>query len=258
MATVPLRITWVNLADSATLSVSSATATLPAGNLLTEDIQDVWRATASPANVVADLGSIKSIGVIGLINSNAGIADAVQFGVSTSDATGAARDAYDSGSIAAPIDPAYGMLLQFVEPAVSGRYVRIDLSQSSVPSAGRLVVGATWTPSYHFSLVRPWQPLWRDLSRRSFSLGENLFFDRRPRQRGFRFVLRGLPGSEAHDEIHEVNRLNGTSSDILVCRDINESNLGKATVWGVMETTIAYQQSESDFFEAEFEVWNRL
>lgn len=255
---IPLRIAWINLADSATVTASSSVSTLPVGNLASEDIQEVWRATSTTAYLIVDLGSSTSVGIVALIGSNAGLVDAAQVRVSTSDNTGAAGDAYNSGTIATAVDTVFGMFVHPIEPAVSGRYVRIDLTQSSAPEAGRLVVARTWTPSTNFSLVRSWEPLWNDLSRRSFSLSGNPFFDRLPRQRGLRFVLRGLTETEAEDEIHEINRLNGASRDILVCRDVDSANLGKDTFWGPMAVPAVYPETAKGFFEAEFIVWNRL
>lgn len=256
--TVSLRIAGINLADTATLSASSSVSTLPVDRLATDDIQDVWQAGSTSAYVLADLGASYQIGAIMLVNSNAGLADAARFRVSTVDATGAAGDAHDSSTIPSAVNPTFARLVHFIAPAVTGRYVRIDLSQSSAPRAGRLVIARTWTPSRHFSLVTPWEPLSRDWSVRSRSIGLNLFFDRKPRQRGVRFTLRGLPTAEAETEIEALNRLNGTSKDIMVCRDAEASDLGAVTLWGLMETTISYPQIERDFFVADFRMWDRL
>jgi len=257
--TVSLRILGSNLIDNATLTASSAVSTLPVDRLATEDIQDIWRATAATAYVLADLGASFEIGWAMLVNSNAGLTDAARVRVSTSDATGAAGDAYDSGTVIAAANPAtFARFVHPIEPAVTGRYVRIDLTQAAVPSAGRMVVGPTWTPTYHFSLLTPWEPLSRDWSVRSRSIGLNLFFDRKARQRGLRFTLRGLPTSEVEAEIETLNRINGTSKDVMVCRDATASDLGLTTFWGVLETSISYPQTDDDFYISEFRLWDRV
>jgi len=255
---VSLRIAGINLVDTATLTASSAVSTLPVDRLATEDIQDYWQATATAAYALADLGASYEVGVLMLINSNAGLTDSVRVRVSTVDATGAAGDAYDSGTILAAVNVLYAKLVHFIEPAVTGRYVRVDLTQPAAPRAGRMLIGKTWTPSQHFSLVTPWEPLFRDWSVRTRSIGLNLFFDRRARQRGLRFTLRGLPGSEVEAEIEALNRINGTSQDVMVCRDSTAADLGQTTIWGVMETTINYPQTEADFYIADFLLWDRV
>lgn len=253
---IPLRIAGENLIDGASLTASSAVSGLGVDNLRSDDIQEVWRATSTTANVVADLGSSQSIGVVALNNTNAGATDSVRVRLSTVDSTGAAGDSYDSGTVATAVDQTYPIWLHFIEPEKSGRYLRIDLTQSSAPEAGRMLVAPTWTPTHNFSFG--WHPLWRDWSIRTASLGQNLFFDRRPRQRGFSFRLFGLTESEAGTHIEPINRLRGTSADILVCRNKDSSTLGKVTVWGPMEAPIIYPQRHPDFFDAEFVVWNRL
>lgn len=254
---VTLRIAGVNLADTGTVSASSAVSSLPVSNVQEEDIQQVWRATASGAQwLLVDLGASNTIGVVALINTNLGPTDVVRIRASVSDASATTGDAYDSGSIAAEVDTNYGMLIHFLSLEPSARYVRVDVDQSSVPEVGRLVVGRVWTPSRHFSFG--WEPLWRDWSRKTYSLGQNEWIDERPKQRGFRFRLFGLTSDEADDEVEMLNRLNGISHDVLVCRDKDADNLGKVTVWGTMESMATYPQRDRDFFDAEFVVWNRL
>ena len=254
--TIPLRIAATNLIDAGTVAASSEVSTLTAVKLQTLDIRDVWQASSTTAYVLADLLSSKTIGITALINCSLDADDTIRVQSSTADATGAAGDAYDSGVIAAAVDPVFAMFVHPIEPAVSGRYLRIDVVQSSTPRVGRWFAGATWAPSHHFRYG--WEPLWRDFSRRSYSLGAMLYFDRKPRQRGFRFTLKAITESEAESQVHEINRVNGASRDILVCRDITATNLGKVTLWGPMEDMITYPQIMANAFTAEFNVWNRL
>lgn len=256
MTVGPLRIAGVNWADIATITASSSVSTLTPDRLQDEDIQNIWRADSSSASLVFALSATVEIGAIALINSNAGVSDAARYRVSTTDPTGADGNVYDSGTIPAGGDIRYGKVAHYIEPNVTGRYVRIDLTQSSPPEAGRGVVARTWGPSRHFSFG--WEPLYHDHTRRTFSLGMNLHKDLLPRQEGLRFTLNGLVTAEFEDEIRELNRLNGTSREVLVCRDIEAANLAAVTYWGEMEATIRTSQRERDFFTSEFEVWNRL
>ena len=135
-----------------------------------------------------------------------------------------------------------------------GRYVRIDLSQSQRPEAGRLVIGRTWQPSYDMQFGR--EPLSRDPSHKTFSLGRNVFNNRLPPERGERFSLRGLTLDEAENEIEAINRVRGNSQDVLVCRNINAQNIGQVTIWGLLEQPVSSSQREEGF-SAEIEVWAR-
>lgn len=253
--TNPLRILRQNVIDAATVSASSAVASLPSDRLQTEDVQEIWRATSTTAWVLADLEAQVEVGVAVLVNTNMIASDQVQVRLSTSDTAGVAGDAYDSGTIVANVDPVFGYFVHFFGPA-TGRYLRIDMTQESEPEAGRWAAGQVWAPSRDMAFG--WQPMWRDPSRHTESLGQTTYIDRRRRQRGFGFTLRGLSATEAEDEIHEINRLAGTSQDILVCRNKDASNLGKVTVWGLLERPIGYPQPHPDFFEADIRVWERL
>lgn len=255
-----LRIARQNLIDTAVVTASTSVASLPASNLQTEDIREVWRAGGASASILADLGSTVELGITALMGTNLALLDTQQVRVSSVDATGAAGDVYDSGVVAAAADPVYGMLVHPIEPAVSGRYLRIDLAASETIEAGRWMAGPVFSPSRHFSLG--WEPLWDDPSRHIESLGQATLIDAKLSRRGFDFSLRGLTETEA-DEIAEINRVNGRKIDVLVCRDITATNLGKVSIWGIMARPIAYPQTNKTgagdaFYEASFEVWERL
>jgi hypothetical protein len=238
------------------LTVTNQVATLQVTNLQTADVRELWRAAANTVAIRADFGDQLLFGGTALVRSNAVAGDTVRVGLSTSDATGLERDAYDSGIIPAGVDPAYGMLVHFPAVPVVGRHLRIDLTQTSPPEAGRWFAGPVWFPSQAFSYG--WRPLWRDSSRRSESLGQAIYIHRKIRQRGFSFRLNGITELEADDELHELNRLNGTSRDILVCRNLQASNLSKNTLWGLCDTTPSAVQEHPDFYAADFEIYERI
>ena len=67
-----------------------------------------------------------------------------------------------------------------------------------------------------------------------------------------------MTDTEAHEELEFINRLAGTSRDILVCRDLNAANLGEVTIWGVLDESINYPQTDPNQYRAELTVWDRL
>ena len=249
-------IGWDNRIDTAMLTADTGPNQLTIARLKTSDVREVWQAHTSSPALKADFGSQITWGGTALIRSNAIPGDMVRIRLSTEDPLGTAGDAYDSGDIPAGVDPVFGVLAHFPLNATVGRYLRIDLEQAELPEAGRWFAGPVWYPSVSFAYG--WRPLWRDPSRRSESLGQTIHIDRRLRPRGFGFSLRGITEAEADDQVHEINRVSGTSQDILVCRNLQASNLGKVTLWGMLEQVVSYPQPHPDFFEAEFEVWERL
>jgi hypothetical protein len=251
-----IAIGYDNRIDSALVIATNETSTLQAANLKTHDVREIWRAGSGTTSLIADFGAPILWGGTALMRSNALPTDSVRVGLSTTDASGLARDAYDSGMINAGVDPAFGVLTHFPLASANGRYLRIDLVQGELPEAGRWFAGPVWFPSVAFAYG--WRPLWRDSSRRTESLGQTTHIDRKFRQRGFGFTLRGITEAEADDQVHEINRVAGTSRDILVCRNLSAPNLSKSTIWGLLEQVVSYPQTHPDFFEAEFELWERL
>lgn len=249
-------IGWDNRIDTAVLTTTNQVATLPIGNLRTADVREIWRASDNTVAIRADFGSPILWGGTALVRSNAITSDTVRFGLSTEDPTGLTRDAYDSDTIPASVDPAFGMLVHFPLSPVVGQHLRIDLIQASPPEAGRWFAGPVWFPTRAFAYG--WRPLWRDESRHSVSLGQSIHIDRKLRQRGFGFTLRGITEIEADEQVHEINRVAGTSRDILVCRNLAASNLGKATIWGMLAQPIAYPQEHPDFYAPEIELHERI
>jgi hypothetical protein len=259
MANGPLRIAYQNYADTALISTGSAAVTsLPAINLLDQDIKKVWRSTSSSGDaLIIDLGTSRTIGVVGLLNTNLDLDDIIHVRFSTSDPTGQDGSAYNSSSHAAGVDPVFAAYWRFIEPAATGRYMRIGTTlTATVWEAGRLVIAPTWIPTRHFSFG--WAQGREDKSRRDESLGGNMFVDRRPRQRVWEFTLRGLTESEVDSELEPLNRLNGASKDIMVCRDKANANLGKVTVWGMLDQALRPTQEEGLFYQTDFVLRERI
>lgn len=250
--TIPLRIGRENDIRSAVLSAGSSISTLPTGNLKAQDIQQVWRSASGPTWILADLGTSLTLEVTALINTTLDLSTPVRVRYSTADVTGVAGDAYDSGEIPAAVDPTYGNFIHFNGAGVLGRYLRID----GISEAGIWMSGQAWAPSRNMAFG--WEPMWRDRSRRAESIGHNLVINRRPRQRGYRFMLRGLTAAEADTEVLMLNQINGSSREILVCRDKDATNLGEVSIWGLLERPAQARQIAPNLYEVEFEVWERL
>lgn len=253
-----------NWADSAIVSTASpAVATLPASNLLDDDIQKLWRSTSGSGDaLIIDLTAQREIGGVALINTNLDLDDTIHLRVSTSDPTGEDGNAHDSGVVAALVDPQWPTWVRFIEPAVVGRYIRIGATVTASPwEAGRLVVCPIWAPSRDRELGA--EPLWDDPSIVSYAIGGNEFVDQRQPRRGHRFRIKNLTELEVREQVAELNRLRGIARDILVCIDKDSSNLGRDTLWGRMAyparqfEELSTRNISGGSFVAEFEVWNR-
>ena len=196
-----------------------------------------------------------------LINSNLFTPSTFHVRISTSDPTGLDEDAYSAEDILAIPSPVYNTFVHFIEPQVVGRYVRITHNDPTTPpEAGRLVIGEIWAPTR--DMRYGFEPLWRDHSIRTRSLGGNEFIDVRPRQRGYRFTILGLTELEAQEQVDRLNRLRGVGRDILICRNRDSDDLGRDTIWGLLEQPVTQRKVEGrgaeGMYEIEVEVWSRI
>jgi hypothetical protein len=260
--TNPVRICRQNDSDDpAIVSASSAFSSLPSGNVKDDDIQKVWRATTTTAHLTIDTGISSTLGVAALINTSLRLTDATRVRASLIDSSVLTSLTYDSGDMESGVDPKWRKFVHFPPIDTPYRYVRFDFTQVDLPQVGRAVVGPVWAPTRDMSFG--WERLWRDLSVRERSLGGNEFVDIRPRQRGYRFRIIGLTEEEAEDQVDELNRLRGIGRDVLICRNKDSNNLGRDTIWGLMEEPARAVHSfksgsGGQFYEVNFEVYERV
>lgn len=254
-----VRICRENDVDAGVVTASSAVSSLPASNVKSFDIHNVWRATANTAHLIVDIGSVLTLEVVAAIRSNARLADTFQVRASLNDSSVTNDLTYDSGALPG-IDPIYSKFVHFLPSSVSYRYVRLDMTQSVAPEVGRLMSGQAWTPSRQMSLVEAPESLWRDPSRRTYSLGQNVFIDAFAAQRGYRFTLRGLTDDEKISEIDELNRLRAMQKDLLICIDDDSSNLGRDSYWGLLEQTVRAERMSGiqNSWNATIEIYERV
>lgn len=248
--TVPFRLSRNNNITVADVTAGSAVASLPTDHLQTDDIKEIWRSDIGSTFILADIGSSLTLGVTALINC---VTDPnVRIRYSTNDSVGLAGDAYDSGFIPTTAVAPFRKLIHFIEPGVLGRYLRID----GIHEAGRWMAGRAWIPGHNvqYGLERTF----RDHSRHGLSLGLNEFIGRKARQPGLRFSLAFLTELEVTAEVYELNRIVGSSVDILVCLDINSANIGRDTLWGLLTDTVPPRLVGFNNWNADFTMWDRI
>jgi hypothetical protein len=169
MAQNNLRIIYDNVIDSALLSASSAASGLPATNLQRDAKGLVWRSTSTTATLTATWSTAQTLSgvVLPFCNLSASATIRVRVYTNTGDTTPVRDTGIVSARAYAPEDIWGGAAPTSVnsysfgggsyarcwfQPAV-GRKLEITLTDSSNPSgyleAGRLVVGAYWSPAYN-------------------------------------------------------------------------------------------------------------
>ena len=191
-----------NMADvsGVVLTASGAAGSLVAGNLLTDDVTEVWRVGAvSGVNLVVDLGAAAAIGMAALINTNLTSGATWRIRGATSEANLTASPGYDSGTVSAWPAAASTEIFGYVNPLSipaapqSYRYWRIDLTDASNPAgylqAGRLVLATVIEPGRNFRRGR--QVGWSDPSVKKRTRGGQLVPRREEKLRYLDFEVPG-------------------------------------------------------------------
>lgn len=265
---MPANILYLNLADAGTMSASSWIAAAPPIILQNQHVARRWRGRLGDTEwVLVDLLASQSIDTVALVgmtwldvnldeqpvNSNA----TTRIRISSIDATGAAGDVYDSGLIAGQVDAAYMQLVKLLPAPVSGRYVRIDISQASAQAlqAGRFVVGLREDFLWNFSYG--WSFGFADLSRRRKSAGGQTFVERDDRFRMLNLNFDVVDPIDRYGFVHEIDRLNGHSQDVLFIINPNSASINRDTIWGLMQELSMPTQPNLDIFSKSYSIEER-
>lgn len=254
-------IAYRNLADTGTITASSAEAEMPASRLQNEHVGKRWRSTSEPANFTLDLGGNTALDTIALLGMTVGSATTVRVRVSTSSGGSTAGDLHDATYSAAnaQFNPDYGMLVVPLATPVSGRYVRIDITDTpaSYVEAGRLFVGLREAFTYNFA---PGAGIrWEDRSRKTESAGGQtlIFADNKFRVAELNFEW--VTETQRWGLVEQIDRLNGQSVDVLLCLDTEADDLPAVTIFGLINAPAANLYTNlTGIFARAYQVKERL
>jgi hypothetical protein len=248
-------IAYTNLADSAILLTASASSLLlPVSNLLVPHIARKWRGIDTVTDYfVSDLGSLTSIdtlAVFGITGSQ------IRFRISSVDATGAAGDLYDSGTLS--VDQNYKSSINIIPNAVSGRYVRVDLTTAAgtYVEAGRLFIGTRTQFSYNY--VKGWHRLWTDRSTKTKTRGgqTQIFADVTYRSIDVTFDF--LTQNDRDGFVETIDRVNATKTDVLFVTNPASANLSRDSIWGLITSMTPVVQPYVSTFSKQYMIEERL
>ena len=159
--------------------------------------------------------------------------------------------------MAGSIREAYGALVRLLAAPVSARAVRIDLSEGGVEAimAGRLVVGLRSPFTLNFGYG--WSYGYSDMSRRRKSAGGQTFVDRDDRYRVLDLTYKSLSAADRYGHVHEIDRLNGISRDVLFMTDTDSAELDRDSIWGLVQDMSPASQPNSAYFQKTYRVEER-
>lgn len=225
-----------NLADAGSISASGTASLTPPSLLQNHHVaRKVRFAGVTSQYVVVDLGAVQSIDTFAMFGVNLSPTGTCRIRASAFDTSGLVGELYDSGTLTGRVDPAYGALVALAQAPVSARYVRIDLSDATLTSleAGRLVVGLRHTFTYNYSYGAQRGRV--DRSRKTESRGGQTYIDADNTYRTADISFDALTESERFGVIERLERVNGTKLDVLLILRSDSDNLGRDTIWGLVD-----------------------
>lgn len=253
-------LSWVNSVLGATVTATSEVSTLPLSNLQDDHVAIAYRsADASDLTIDFDLGSAVTIALVGLFGCN--FTSAATWRIEISIVSAGGTDAYDSGVVAANVASGYGQTVKVLPAPVVGRYVRIILSDSGLASVGYFQIGsawigALWQPAKNFSYG---QQIGRvDPSVKSKSRGGQLYIDVRDQYRTHQFTMDFLTETEIYDEVFELDRVAGTSSNILWVPDPSGTRQNRQAIFGTLTDLAPAANPFFATFSRQYQIEERL
>lgn len=140
-----------------TITASSSALNLPAEFLQRPNqLRLVWRTLTGvdAASLLVDLGASYEIGLVSVLAYGGGSGVTVRVRLSTVDVTGDAGDAADTGTLIDIFDPTYRHIHVKLATPATGRYLKVDLSESGAErlQAGGLLAGPLWNIGYSYRL----------------------------------------------------------------------------------------------------------
>jgi hypothetical protein len=253
-------ISYVNLADLGTITVSSEEPQMPGVRLQDEHVHRRWRSQTEPAYLIVDLGSAKTIDTIGLFGGTWTSAATMQVRGSLSDPTVTGSLAFDSGVLSQGqyLDSDYHSLV-YIRASASVRYLRIDVVDATMNyvEAGRLFVGLREEFTYNFA---PGASMtWDDLSRKTKTPGGQTLIFPDSRFRSIELSFEWVTKVQREGLVESIDRINGQSVDVIMILDTASVKLPRDSVFGLITqpTPILYS-SLTDIFAKPYRIEERL
>jgi hypothetical protein len=227
-------IAYLNLADSATPTASSAGASTPVTNLQTIPVSTKWLGTGGTTDnftfTWASDQTIDTLAVMG-IGSQFALTDTVRVQLFNSSAV----QLYDSTAQAGVVDPSYGYAVHLLTPATytTVRSAKWSWSKAAGSNqAGRVLAGNRTQLTYNYQPGAGFG--WTDLSKWTELAGGGVAVDARPSYRDWEVTFGWVTEAQFLSLVEPMDIANGTHADILFIRDTANANLGLVSVWGLM------------------------
>lgn len=246
------------LGDDATVTASAAVSTLPPSFLQKAHLSQVWRTpdSTTAADLVIDLGAAASVGLVALLNANLSAAGTFRVRGSNDNPTGTPGEVY-TGPERTGFNSRYGMLAEWVDPALTARYWRIELNDASLTylEAGRLVIGPVWYPLFGIRYPVTFGAV--DASRVTTADDGSEWVDRRPARRRLSAVMPAVTEAEKEAHYESILARADPRSELFLAVDADASDIGRESYWGRLEAVPQAAFVDPDIYEVRLALTER-
>lgn len=232
--TFPAAFCFENLALDATVTASASLPATPPSLLQDEQVGKRWCAETDTAYLTIALGGAEQFDFVGLYGLNLSTAATTRVRASVSDTSAVAGDVFDTGSVTGGVS-AYYRALAVLRPAlVTAAYLRIDLTEPGIDRilAGFLIIGQTHQVGINFSPGAADTPV--DPSVVTVARMGAMHVDPRVKYRNWEFAFDWLSATERFGFVEDIDKLCGTSNNLVMIRDCSSSNLGRDAMLGLL------------------------
>jgi hypothetical protein len=243
------------------ITSSSAAPGYPAVNVGSVQPSEVWRSGEGVNNawVLADFGAARTVASVYVGNANLTPTATWRIRFSTSDATGAAGDLYDSGVVAMGINITERRMFKLITSA-SGRYLRIDFVDTALTQLeiGKISLWAgLWQPTYNFQVGA--RLLHKDFSLVRDGTDGQQRARRGSMRTGVLFTLPAFNETDLRSRVLPMVRYAATSSEIVVCLDpAHATDIGGQTYVGMLEETPEIELFMTKWSKITLRIWRRI
>lgn len=229
---------WINIAGNGTLTASSAATAMPITLLQQKDPCRHWRSAAgTTAYFDLTFAATQSADTFDIIGTNLTAAGIVR--IQLSNVAAGNSEIWDSNSLGTPgqVDPVYQDAVVLASSVKSGwKYCRVTLTDTSLAyiEAGLLFISTRTQLSYNFDYGHQFYPI-DPCEHKRTSGGVTNVIPHGPVYRRCVLTVGSLTEAQRWSVFQAIGMTNGKSTPILLILDPSSSNLGRDSVYGLLQ-----------------------
>jgi hypothetical protein len=230
---------WLNIAGNGTLTASSAATGMPITLLQQKDPIRHWRSAAgTTAYFDLTFASTQSADTFSTIGTNLTAAGSVR--VQLSNVAAGNFEIYDSTVLVGQVDPVYQDAHVLASSVKSGwKYCRVTLTDTSLSymEAGFLFISTRTQLSYNFDYGHQFYPI-DPCEQKKTAGGTTDVVPHGPIYRRCILTVGSLTEAQRWSVFQSIGMTNGRSVPILLILDPSSSNLGRDSIFGLIQDDV--------------------